>query len=67
MIKKTRKFATLAQACVFAVTAASALYGGIAMAQSWPSRPISLIVPFPAGGTTDVLARAVGHKPPANR
>lgn len=62
MIKKTRKFATLAQACVFAVTAASALYGGIAMAQSWPSRPISLIVPFPAGGTTDVLARAVGQE-----
>lgn len=28
--------------------------------QSWPSKPISLIVPFPAGGTTDVLARAVG-------
>lgn len=31
-----------------------------AMAQTWPSKPISLIVPFPAGGTTDVLARAVG-------
>ena len=62
MIKKTRKLATLAQACVLAVTAASTLYGGIAMAQSWPSRPISLIVPFPAGGTTDVLARAVGQE-----
>ena len=62
MHQKTRKFATLAQACVLAVTAASALYGGIAMAQSWPSRPISLIVPFPAGGTTDVLARAVGQE-----
>ena len=34
--------------------------GGNAMAQAWPSKPISLIVPFPAGGTTDVLARAVG-------
>ncbi|CAM3360352.1 tripartite tricarboxylate transporter substrate binding protein [Paracidovorax anthurii] len=33
-----------------------------AQAQAWPSRPISLIVPFPAGGTTDVLARALGDR-----
>ncbi|WP_442957729.1 tripartite tricarboxylate transporter substrate binding protein [Polaromonas sp.] len=30
--------------------------------QAWPAKPISLIVPFPAGGTTDVLARAVGQE-----
>lgn len=33
---------------------------GLAMAQTFPSRAVSLIVPFPAGGTTDVLARAIG-------
>ncbi len=40
--------------------------GASALAQSgaapWPARPISLVVPFPAGGTTDVLARAVGQE-----
>jgi len=34
--------------------------GGV-QAQAWPSKPISLVVPFPAGGTTDVLARAMGQ------
>ena len=33
-----------------------------AIAQSFPSKPITLIVPFPAGGTTDVLARTLGER-----
>lgn len=33
-----------------------------AWAQAWPARPVNLIVPFPAGGTTDVLARALGQE-----
>lgn len=30
--------------------------------ETWPSRPVRVIVPFPAGGVTDVGARIVGQK-----
>ena len=47
---------------VKALALAVALHGGGAMAQTWPNKAITLIVPFPPGGTTDVLARALGAK-----
>ena len=33
-----------------------------ALADAWPSRPIKLIVPFPAGGPTDTASRILGQK-----
>ena len=44
------------------VGAGFAFLCGLAQAQSWPTRPIRVIVPFPAGGTLDILARQIGQE-----
>src|SRR5829696_1757282 len=42
-----------------AILAFVSLAPTIAAAQSWPSRPVHFIVPYPAGGSTDIGARAI--------
>jgi len=49
-------------AVALALALGSAVGSGAVWAQAWPAKPITLIVPFPAGGTTDVLARALGER-----
>src|SRR5215467_7386318 len=53
----TRRAMTLAAAAAFAPTLPAP-----ARAQSWPSRFVRLIVPFPPGGGTDAIARVVAGK-----
>ena len=53
---------TLLRAIALALAAASLPHAAPALAQAWPSKPITYVVPFPAGGTTDILARILGQK-----
>jgi tripartite-type tricarboxylate transporter receptor subunit TctC len=44
------------------VAAAVSAIGARAFAQAFPTKPLRIIVPFPAGGTTDVIARFVAQR-----
>ena len=46
----------------FAAFAIVLALGGGASAQSWPTKPIRMIVPYTPGGYTDLMARTVGQK-----
>lgn len=41
---------------------AAAPFPGMARAQSWPAKPITIVVAYPAGGDTDAMARMYGEK-----
>ena len=53
----------LARGCIGAGFALAAMLAALpqADAQDYPSRPVKIIVPFPAGGTADVMPRVIGE------
>jgi len=54
-ISRRRFIASMAGAGVLAAQ-------GRAFADTWPSRPVTIVVPFPAGASTDVVARLLAEK-----
>ncbi|TFZ04688.1 Bug family tripartite tricarboxylate transporter substrate binding protein [Ramlibacter rhizophilus] len=45
-----------------ALIATAALVAPALHAQTWPAKPVTLVVPYPPGGSADILARTLGQK-----
>ncbi len=60
-LRELRAHAVCARVLFAGVAASGLLMDGVAFAQTYPTRPITIVVPFVAGGPTDVLARVLGE------
>ncbi|MCU0984909.1 MAG: tripartite tricarboxylate transporter substrate binding protein [Acetobacteraceae bacterium] len=49
-------------AALLAATPATLLRPGSALAQAWPTRPVTILVPFVAGGPSDIVARTIAGR-----
>ncbi|NBS98100.1 MAG: tripartite tricarboxylate transporter substrate binding protein, partial [Betaproteobacteria bacterium] len=58
MNKLVKRIGTMLGAAMTVITLASSPV----QAQSYPARPVSMVVPFPAGSATDTIARLIGAK-----
>ena len=34
---------------------------GLASAQAWPTKPLRIVVPYPPGGSSDIIARSISQ------
>src|ERR1700756_126785 len=47
---------------LWAAMAAGLIFAGAASAQDFPNRPLTMVIPFAAGGPTDVLGRVMAQR-----
>jgi tripartite-type tricarboxylate transporter receptor subunit TctC len=60
--EKERSMSIARKLCTLGAAIAVTAMAGMAAAQTFPSKPITIIVPFPPGGVTDPVARMVGQR-----
>src|SRR5467141_1762002 len=61
-MKRAISVAALSSAAVLTIASQQHALAQTASAQSWPERPVTMVVPFAAGGGTDLLGRIVGKR-----
>jgi tripartite-type tricarboxylate transporter receptor subunit TctC len=50
------------QLLTFTLAILAVLVPSLSWAQSWPTKPVRYVVPFPAGGSPDIIARVIGER-----
>jgi tripartite-type tricarboxylate transporter receptor subunit TctC len=56
-----KKYSAAAKAFLGLAVLATAVFAPAVYAQAYPNRPIKIIVPYPAGGAVDIVARTIGQ------
>jgi hypothetical protein len=62
LVMRDRRNILLSAAAILAAASTSIAFTGAASAQNWPQKPVTVIVPFAAGGNTDGIGRIAAQR-----
>jgi len=62
VLAPVRRAVLLGMSCLCVSSLAALVVSGAAFAEQYPSRPVKIIIPFPAGGVTDIAGRLIAQR-----